>query len=146
VGEESQGAGVTPDGPNWVERRAAIERTRREQAPALWNAVRGALQDACDSFNALYGAEAGKVTCELENGQRVRVTRVVRVPGTAHGTPRQVLVTYHADDYTIAATSRVKAQIQADADGVYLEWQRARIEPDALCQTLLEPVLFETRA
>ena len=50
---------------NWVERRFVIEALQAKRAPELWQEVRSALQDACDSFNEHYGSATDQVECAL---------------------------------------------------------------------------------
>jgi hypothetical protein len=64
---------------NWVDRRALRERNLDDGAPKVWDQVRGAIQDSCDSFNEHYKHpnQESAVDCKLENGRRVKVSRIV---------------------------------------------------------------------
>jgi len=56
---------------NWVERRALRERVLASGSLEVWNHVRAALQDACESFNTNY--PTNQVECKLENGHRLHI-------------------------------------------------------------------------
>src|SRR5712691_2551928 len=93
--------------PNWVERRAQSERTLNRDAPVVWNEVRSALQDACDSYNHNYCPETPQVTCKLENGNRVLITKVLQ--GTDRlGRPSEqrsdIVVAFDANTCMITST------------------------------------------
>jgi len=59
---------------NWVERRANRENALDANASIVWDQVRVALQDACESYNSRYCPGRHEVACNLENGNRLLIT------------------------------------------------------------------------
>jgi hypothetical protein len=130
------------DNKNWVEVRANRESTLWQKAPELWQEVRSAVQDACQSYNDHYSnPDHPEVICKLENGKRVRVNR------EAHG---MVLIEFDARKPSIRYTrdhSESSGELGFCSDEVEA-WiatgDGARMTPDAASRNLLEPLLFQT--
>jgi hypothetical protein len=84
---------------NWVERHARRENVLRTQAGELWNDIRRAIQDACDSFNRLYPEGNHQlVKYVLENGHRIVVSRTIppQYPPAQGPQTLRVVVDYNA--------------------------------------------------
>ena len=137
---------------NWVERRLERQRLLHAQAPELWNQIRAAIQDACESFNGLYAADADhKVFCELENGHRLRIHRTLP-PAASFEQPKhlEALVHFHKADHTVSITFESGAHtfyIDADHESaVFIGADRtpdaSKLTPDQVSQRVLEAILF----
>jgi hypothetical protein len=65
---------------NWIEKKYAHEKMLADGAPELWNKLRSAIQDACDSYNQHYAASMPnrRVKCEQENGKRLRIQKQLK--------------------------------------------------------------------
>ena len=134
---------------NWVERRARQEHALRIEAPSIWNEVRAAIQDACDTFNEKYPHPTEyAVKCKLENGHRMLVTRLIVADGLKIFQPyhAQAIIGYSAKDFeiTVAYDSRASQvfRIEADGEDVFVAQGTKRITPDGLSKIALEDMFF----
>jgi hypothetical protein len=148
---------------NWIDRRARRE-SLLKGADGAWNQVRAAIQDACDSFNKHYPAQA-PVQCEQENGNRLCITRTIPAdPALTFGARRlQVLVTFTSAKITAVYNDRSSTyKITADDESVFVVDRRAagrppehldprqlgrtdrdrRMPPDDLSEAILKSILF----
>lgn len=139
------------DAMNWVDRKFARESTLAKGAPEIWNDVRAAIQDACESYNERYTAtEERRVNCQIENGKRVRVTKTLRriiSPSSYRDEAMVIVVSLLADPYRISAVGdplgQLDQKISADESSVFLEGRTGnRIEADELSRWILELLLF----
>src|ERR1700730_11338991 len=65
---------------SWVEERAQRDEVLWKGAPGVWDGVRSALQDACESYNTRYcNPDFPEVDCKLENGKRILISRNICV-------------------------------------------------------------------
>jgi hypothetical protein len=129
---------------NWVEKRARTEAMLDNGAPAIWDQVRSAIQDACASFTQYYEANfpQSSLTCELENGKRVKVSRVID-----HGRLQRI-VAFDEQEPSIKVSSDKSTstyKIEADEQAAYVTHQGSRIDADELSKLVLEPLLFPTK-
>jgi hypothetical protein len=134
---------------NWVERRATRERNLDTGAPKVWDEVRGAIQDACESFNQHYPQpnRDNSAECKLENGRRVRVRRIILADMTTvyHPQDLQVIVMFEKDVPSITATFPAGSLIfyfEADEEGAFVAVAGKRLTPDEISEKILGPVLF----
>jgi hypothetical protein len=134
--------GVMTEGSNWVEHRYAIESSLERNSPQLWQDVRSALQNACESFVARYGNSKGvEINVKPENGRRLRITLFT----TRGEVPRFVVVSFDPKVNEISwvndDTGAIK--ISADQNGAFLADENGKhVTPDELSRQILEPFLF----
>jgi hypothetical protein len=137
-----------PQHLNWVERRAQGQRLLHARAPEMWNRIRGAIQDACESFNRIYAPK--KVSCDLENGQRVRIHRTLP-PVNSFEQPEQIeaVVIFAKADHAVSVTFQSGSKtffMDTDSEMVFIGADRAaetkKLTPDEISQVILEPILF----
>jgi hypothetical protein len=149
--------------PNWVERRAHREGLLKG-ADDVWNQVRAAIQDACDSFNEHYPAQA-PVQYEQENGSRLCITRTIPANDdlTFGATKVRVSVTFTAAKITAVYSDRSSTyRITADDESAFVIDRRAtgtltehlhqrqkgrsdgyrRMSPDDVSEAILKSILF----
>jgi hypothetical protein len=140
---------ISVDPPNWVERKARRENLLRADSEvlAVWNALRNAIQDACDSFNKYYAHDQpeDKVKCLPENGRRIRVERAFP-KGRMYGA-EQHSVLIQLSDLEISVVSDLSVtlptlKIDADHNEVYLSLGAQRMTSDEVSERVLEPLLF----
>jgi hypothetical protein len=136
------------DDDNWIERKARRERALKAKAPAIWNEVRAAIQDACNSFNHHYCENSAEVSCTLENGRRILITRV---PGKANAERVDVVVEYHNHFHRIRCSgadhSPLEFGFECSDDGtVYLiesdTDDDSGLSPDDVSEKILHIVFF----
>lgn len=140
--------------PNFVERRKAREVALENGAPALWNQLRAAIQDACASYNTHYaatpGAAARAVTCKLENGKRVLVEKLIRTVHSASSfrdDKCSLIVSFESQPpvITVAGDAPVKAAsffISSGEDTAFIGSIDRPREVDDICRAILEPLFF----
>lgn len=121
---------------DWVQRRAERDERLPREGLERWAEIRSAIQDACTSYNANYDDD---VTCRLENGLRVRVTK----PKPS----AEVVVTYDQKRHVIEAaySGHVLALkiVSNDYGVVVVEPQNDNeLTPDGASEFLLTPFLF----
>jgi hypothetical protein len=126
---------------NWVERRAKRERMLAKEAPEAWSQVRSAIQDACNSYDQYYDSDDARLQCKLENGTRIRVTKIEAKRRA------EVLVSYDNRSRNIDLTTeagQMRFIITADDNGVSVIDSRHRnsLTPDEVSQRVLAPLLF----
>jgi hypothetical protein len=135
---------------NWVQRRAVKERVLDTGAIGVWNEVRSALQDACESYNEHYSPNPNRVEveCQLENGNRIRITRTLP-GGPPHFQPiiTQALVEFDSKIPSIRSTREESSasrefRISSDETFSYVVDGDARMAPDEVSRLILEPILF----
>jgi hypothetical protein len=149
---------------NWVDRRAHRD-SLLKGAGDVWNQVRAAIRDACDSFNQHYPAQA-PVQCEQENGSRLCITRTTPSGEDRTGATKvQVFVTFTAAKITAIYNDRSSTyKITADDECAFVMDRRAaatltehlnqrqkgrpdgsrRMSPDDVSEAILKSVLFPT--
>jgi hypothetical protein len=137
---------------NWVDRRAIRERSLDFGAPKVWDEVRGSLQDACDSFNEHYpqSNRQDAAHCKLENGNRVKITRIVSADMKTSFQPQQfeVLVTFDklAPSVTVAFPDNTAVfKIESDEESAFPTFAGKRITSDEISHKVLESVLFPNK-
>ncbi|MGA2148175.1 MAG: hypothetical protein ABSH49_24770 [Bryobacteraceae bacterium] len=138
---------------NWVRERAERERVCASQAPALWEKVRAALQDASDSYNEEYGNPAyPEVKYELENGKRILIVRTSFIggPGQSNEERRSVLVTFDEHGGCITFVGDIDGSsgelvITVDGHEVFVtrKDKNERMEPDDVSRLLLQGIFFK---
>jgi hypothetical protein len=136
---------------NWVERRAKREGVLDGKAEELWDQIRAALQDACDSYNEHYGYDPNKpkVSCRLENSRRALITRTRPVDHMTRFREERIriIVEFDKEGPTVTATrdttSPQNFTISSDESEVFVMIARERISPDELSRRILEPLLFD---
>jgi hypothetical protein len=148
--------------PNWVDRRAHRD-ILLKGAGDVWNQVCAAIQDACDSFNRHYPAQA-PVQCEQENGSRLCITRTTPPRADLTGATKvQVFVTFTTVKITAVYNDRSSTYtITADDESVFVADRRAtamltehlnqrqngrpdgsrRMSPDEVSEAILKSILF----
>jgi hypothetical protein len=135
---------------NWVERKFAREDTLLNSARLVWEEVRTAIADACNSFSGR--CDSPTIARNNENGHAV----VVRVafsprfhPGIAGGLHPLNVVRIEFDEQQNLITSTLndksaqKFLIDADENGCFISHQNTRIDSDKLSQKVLEEALFK---
>jgi hypothetical protein len=138
---------------NWVERRGRRKRLLHAETPELWNRIRGAIQDACATFNRLYAPDVGhnKVFCDLANGHRLRIHRILP-PITSFDHPKntEAIVTFDEAGRTVTVTFESGSHtfyIDIENESVFIAQDRAgtnKLTPDEISQRALEVILFPT--
>jgi len=137
---------------NWVERRAAVEKSLATNSGTVWNGVRSAVQDACESYRKHYAVTTERqLTDTMENGNRLRIDLPNPVPLQLGGHKVERVIT----SIVISFNPRIPAiewadnrgshqvKISADEHEAFLENAGNRISPDSLSQMILERVLFK---
>jgi hypothetical protein len=124
------------EAPNWVERRHRREAALAGGSIDLWNEIRGAIQNACDSFKVHYG----DVDCKLENGKRILVSR--SAPKRA-----QVVVAFQeapAPRVSVAFETKTESYPFSvdDNELVFIKHNTNRLTADQLSERILEHLLF----
>src|ERR1700733_2780582 len=119
---------------NWVEHRAKRESTLNANAASVWEKVRAALQDACESYNVFYcsAPKQQEVQCRLENPNRLLISR------TEFGIPNfktQIVVLYDPAEPAINSSRDNPGHadtfsISADEDHAFAEIDGAPVEAD----------------
>lgn len=132
---------------NWVERRAHGERLIEAEAPALWNSIRAAIQDACASFQQCYPARADTIECALENGNRILITRKTQHRHDPQPQREDILVEYKKASGLIEVTDEEQSakhrfRIAWDDGGVFIQRNHERVDADTVSRDILEPLLF----
>lgn len=139
---------------NWVEKRKARETALEKGAPELWNRLRSAIQDACASYNEQYAAAPGsedkRVTCQLENGKRVLVKKLIRTVHSASSfrdDNLSVIVSFETRPpvITVAGDPPVHATtyaISSSEDTAFIGSIESQRDVDDVCRAILEPVFF----
>jgi hypothetical protein len=132
-------------GENWIERRYAIEYCLAKDKGEVWNSVRSALQDACESFNKHY-ASRGELTIQLENGFRIRISfpSADLLDQLEHPVD-SIIVVFNpkipAIDWAFADGSH-SIVISSDEHEAFLVEDGKRLTPDDLSRKILEPLVF----
>ena len=132
---------------NWVEQRYAIENCLTNQKGEVWNQVRAALQDACKSFRDHYASSVpAKLTDQLENGSRIRISLPFPVPMRQTGDQiTGIVVLFNASipaiDWADDDGSH-RALISSDEKEAFIVDAGKRITPDELSRKILEPLFF----
>lgn len=133
--------------PNWVDRRAKRHALLIGQSGQVWEKIRGAIRDACDSFNENYPTFDGEppVRCNLEDGKRVSILHSnIPLPDSAGLTSCSLLVVYDPNSHTIVSPGDGGRQIDisADEDHGYPMYAGKEISIDEPSKILVETVLF----
>lgn len=129
---------------NWVERRARRE-SNLSQAVEVWESVRTAISDCCESFNENY-PHIGQVKHQPENGRRVRVIVTFNAPQRVS---RNIAIEFSKGDKDSVITCTVdggaakKFSILADENHAFLKYANQEISPDRLTEIALEDALFK---
>jgi len=139
---------------NWVQRRARRELILDTQAGDIWNDVRAALQDACNSYNEHYSTAptSPEVTCNLENGSRIKFARTLPPDNVQrfHAARISLLVSYdkatHAINVTSDETSKSAFRITSDENAAFIEYGGKPQTPDEVSRRILEEFLFSPTA
>lgn len=128
---------------NWVQKRAFRDRYLRDSI-TLWQEVRSAVDECCNSFREHYIGVA-RVTNQEQNGHRVLVT--IR-PTYEPNNPRQVSIKFDSEEKQITATvdgGRADVfPIDADENHAFLTHQNKEINADEFTQIVLEDALFSS--
>jgi hypothetical protein len=128
---------------NWIESRAAKEIVLQKQAPELWNAVRSALQDACDGFNEHYAFDTNQpeVSCKPENGRRILITIKRRERDREFS--EEMIVRFSEESYSIEYNSSRLNLSSDDTQAFVVQHDGQRLDPDAVSRCILEPFFFK---
>jgi hypothetical protein len=125
---------------NWVEQQAREDLLRRNEAPSVWAALRSALQDACDSYNAHYSPEGDPgVEVRIENGKRIVIR--LRVTTESSTTSEDLVVRFVADDLAIDFSGS-KLRFSSEGDDVFLVTPERRLSVDEASKHILDHFLF----
>lgn len=139
---------------NFVQKRIARETALEKGAPELWNRLRSAIQDACESYNTHYAAAAGAreraVICKLENGKRISVEKQIRTVHSASSHREDtisLIVSFEGRPpvITVAGDSPVTGAtypISSNEDTAFIGSTDRQRDLDDLCRAILEPLLF----
>jgi hypothetical protein len=132
---------------NWVERRANREKLLAAQSGEVWQSVRAAVQDACESFNRRYTREAReRADCKLENGTRIRIVRELSTDPRVAPIPHNLTVQFDGVACTITVTRQNQVssplKVSADDHAVFLLHGHDRITADEASEVILKPLLF----
>ena len=124
--------------PNWVECKAAREANLKDGAEEVWQNIRSAAQDCCESFRKHYNSN---IKDALENGVRIRLI----VPYST-GQKQTILVAFNQLAATIEVTigkSLTKAyHIDADETHAFVtDDNRREISADEFTRIALESAL-----
>ena len=129
---------------NWVDRRAHRE-TLLSHSDEVWNSVRSAVQDACESFNGHYATTQTPVVCKAENGSRLFISRTIVADRVRifSDIKLHALVAFSGLEITVTYKNGFKAyQITADDESAFVVDKGKRQTPDEVSQSILEPVLY----
>jgi hypothetical protein len=124
--------------PNWVERKSTREANLKDHAEDVWQNVRAAIQDCCESFRKHYN---GDIKDDLENGMRIRITVPYRTA------PKQtILVSFNQARATIEVTTGASAtkayHIDADETHAFItDDNHKEVNADQFTQLTLESPL-----
>ena len=139
---------------NWVERRKARKLALAAKAGSVWNEIRAAIQDACQSYNAWIGTSVNTtVVCALENGKRVRISKDVRQvlsPTSWRDENITVVVEFSAGDspsISVAGDGPVQSvnfKIDSDEERAFIKIGGEVVSPDQISERILNPLLFPT--
>jgi hypothetical protein len=124
--------------PNWVERKAARRDNLQNQAQEVWQNVRAAIQDCCESFRKHYNQG---LEDKLENGTRIRLT----VPYDT-ALRQTVIVGFNQRaneiEVTVGALASKTYRIDANETHAFVTNQDGKeISADEFTQTALEGAL-----
>ena len=142
---------MSDEQPNWVERRVNRSRILAEQSEDIWQTVRAAIQDACNSFQHHFGQPSvaeKALTCVPENSHRLLVSNTIQPDRIKnfHTTKRTILIEFDEDEFIVRATvdrrTPVSFSIVADDTHAFLIHHKEEITPDRLSQLVLEEFLF----
>jgi hypothetical protein len=126
------------------------ERALYAKAPVVWNELRSIIQDACASFNQDYCQNGREVSCTVEDGRRILITRV-RNAHTPNPERFDVVVEYNNHFHRIRCSEAEYSPLEfafewTDDGTVYLVEldtdDRSARSPAAVSETILQPVLF----
>lgn len=135
---------------NWVARRKHSEITLKREAPNIWNALRAAIQDACETFREEYNAGDDTLLCKLENGKRILVAARVAARGVLQrDTPKtHVVIAFDQESSTIEVTydkgsMSLAIEYIEDEDVVTIvDHHDGPLSSDEASQHILERILF----
>jgi hypothetical protein len=141
---------VSSEMKNWVERRALQDKNLETGAPGVWSAVRSALEDACRSYNEHYSHDANfqEVSCKLENGNRVVITRTraVNNGGTMiQWLTEEIIVSFDktASEVKVARKDgSARYEITSNQEGAFIMQHGKTIDADETSRQILEPLFF----
>lgn len=126
---------------NWVERRALREEHLRN-ASFLWQSVKSAIDECCNSYRENFSGLA-QVQNQEQNGHRMLII-VRRISG---GNSRQISVAFSDQDKLIRVTvdgQRAEASpIDADELHSFIKRDEKEITPEEFTQVVLEEHLFD---
>jgi hypothetical protein len=131
---------------NFVARKAATRRNLQEGSGALWQGLRRALQDCCDTYRLEFSED---VSCATENCHRLCFTKTFPAKSQREADSHATLLVEY-DDATRAITYSQNSgksaclSIRSDENSVFLFDKASPIEYDAACQKILEAFLFAT--
>jgi hypothetical protein len=133
---------------NWVERRALREGLLEHKSGDLWEQLRAAIMDACDSYNVNYPGQYGaSVSHKLEDGKRIQVihSNVPSNDGILRLITISTLISFDPQIPSVTATrenSSLTFRILADETHVYLTQAGKEIDIDEASRQMIEPILF----
>ena len=138
--------------PNWVQRRARREFLLDSKADEVWNDVRAAVQDACDTYNEHYSPpNQPTVDYKLENGHRLRITKTVPADGLTvfHPVKETLVVAFDkaAPAITMSRDSTGTRAFRIDAreTEVFAKGDDGtKVSADQLSEKILERFLFSS--
>jgi hypothetical protein len=134
--------------PNWVDRRALCERVLESKSGEVWEGLRAAIQDACQSYSDNYppNVAAHVVSCKLENGRRIHVGRTTYDEQTGTNSKFTALVEFDPKTFSIAVTrdsgTAQGFRVSGDENRAFLMQGDKHMTADEVSRVILEPILF----
>jgi len=135
---------------NWIDRKFAREDALLNGKREVWEQVRTAIADVCNSFTQR--CDSPTVARNNENGHAVVVrttfpSRFNPSMGAGFSSMNVVRIEFDEQQNLISSTlndkSPQKFQIDADENGCFISYQAAKIDADKLSQKVLEDALFK---
>lgn len=138
--------GTNPSSSNWIEKAALQRRRLAAEGGLLWESVRSAVQDSCDSFRQYYQIDGTTdLTNRVENGFRFIVSQFTQM-----GASRTTVIVYYKSDTQVITwptdNGPEYVSIRADENSVFLaDKEGKKLTPDDVSRLILEPLLFDGR-
>jgi hypothetical protein len=137
---------------NWVDRLHHRKMLLISGSAILWNDIRAAIQDACDSYNKHAQSSAGNVNCVPENGKRLRVSKLVRETKTENSYRDDmvtVLISFDLDGPSINVVGdgpvpKAVFNISADDENAFIGTADEHLSADQISEKILRPLLYPT--
>lgn len=124
---------------SWIQRRAKLP----EEARALWNRVKEAIERDCNEFSEGFSGSGYRVS--FENEELAKKLKVVVQHGS--NAPSETEVAYDSGTHTIRVRPGCSFQICEGPDGYHFEWADGKQtkqtkDADEISRMILAPIFF----